>query len=135
MATPGGINEEIKALQDDVRALKEVLGGIAGAGDRPVRLATPKLASVEAGSLESYYMVATFCFDLQRKLEYVCKAALEYEPQMDSLLARQIIADNAAIADEPTWKQRAEMAEKIMLRLYKEIGDEHDRGLRSAAKG
>ena len=82
-------------------------------------------------------MVATFCFDLQRKLEYLCKATLEYESRMDSGLAREILADNEALqADGLSWKQRAELAEEIMLRTVpRDRSSAWREGLQRAAKG
>jgi len=121
-------------MADDLDKIKAMLGGLGGLGDTPMRKQTEKLKSVEPGSVESFYMVAAFCFDLQRRMEYMCKATLDYESGMDSGLAREIIADNEALqADGLSWKQRAELAEKIMLRLYKQIGARHERALQQAA--
>jgi hypothetical protein len=123
-------------MPDDFDEIKATLGALCGLGDTPVRRLSPKLNSVEPGSVEAFYMVATFCFDLQRKLEYMCKATLEYESRMDSGLAREILADNEALqAEGLSWKQRAELAEEIMLRLYREVGPQHEKGLQRAAKG
>jgi hypothetical protein len=112
------------------------LGAIGAAANRPVRRLSPKLSSVEAGSVEGFYMLATFCFDLQRKLEYVCKANLDYISRMDPELAREIVTDNETIgADGLSWRERAERAEEIMLRLHREIGAQHEQGLQQALGG
>ena len=82
---------------------------------------------------EAFYLLATYCFDLSRKLEYLTKVARPFAEHMPPELAHEMIEDNDAIAAGQTWKERAIVAERIMLRLYAETGDEHDRLLLEAA--
>jgi len=98
----------------------------------------PKLGSVKPGSVESFYMLAAFCFDAARKMEYIFKATRAYAEAGDPALARQIRDDNDAVkragGEDGDWKRTAESLETIILRLYNEIGDEHDRLLRQVAE-
>jgi hypothetical protein len=82
-------------------------------------------------------MLAAFCFDAARKMEYIYKATRRFAEEADPALARQILADNEAVqkagGPKGSWKPTAEALEKIVLRLYNEIGQEHDRLLRQVA--
>ena len=123
-------------MPNDIEEIQSMLGAIGGCLDRPVRSRSPKLNSVQPASEEAFYMLATFCFDLQRKLEYVTKATLKFEAQMDRELAQRIISENDTInAEGLTWRQRAELAETATRKLHEEIGDQHEKGLRQAARG
>lgn len=78
---------------------------------------------VRAGSEESFYLLATYCFDIQRKLEYMYKATRAFARHGDPKLARQLLADERRInAPGLSWKQRALRAEARMLELQREIG-------------
>ena len=95
---------------------------------------TDKLGSVEVGTPEAYYMLATYCFDLTRKLEYLVKVARPFAEHIPPELAHEILEDNDAInAKGLTWEERAKVAEKIMLRLHREAGDGAERSLNEAA--
>jgi hypothetical protein len=54
------------------------LGNMALATDNHPKGATPKLASVGQDVDERFFMLATFCFDLSRKLKYICLALREH---------------------------------------------------------
>lgn len=87
----------------------------------PIKGLTNKLASVEVGKPEAFYMLAAYCFDLSRKLEYLAKAARPFAEHVPPELEREITADNNAInAKDLTWEERAKVAEKIMIRLHRE---------------
>jgi hypothetical protein len=113
------------------------LGGIAITADSIPRLWRPKLASVEPGSVDAYYMLATYCFVIARKLEYFYKATREFALKADPALAAEIKRDNEAIhailASGPEWKAAAEKAEEQMIRLCREIGKEHEELLTQVA--
>jgi len=112
------------------------LGGIALAADWPQIRNRSKLKSVEPGSVDAYYMLAAYVFDLTRKLEYVYKAARPFVLQADPALAAEIKRDNEALDALGTkWKAIAEKAEEILLRLYGEIGAEHETLLTLVAGG
>jgi hypothetical protein len=95
---------------------------------------TSKLGSVEVGSPDSVYMVAAFCFDVMRRLQYMYKLARPYADQIPPNVAQEILADHDAInADGLSWQQRAETAEQIMLRLHNELAGQWEQNLRQAA--
>jgi hypothetical protein len=110
-----------------------VLGTLSAGTQPPPRGRTGKLDSVEVGSPESFYLLATFCFDLSRKFEYLSKVARPFADQIPPELASEILDDSQAISAALTWKDRATIAESIMLRLHDELGDENARVLQRAA--
>lgn len=111
--------------------------GALGAVMRPggSHAASPS-APATPGSEEAFYLLATFCFDLQRKMEYLFKTTRAFGEQGDAELARDLLADQLYI-NEPglTWKQRAFRAEARMLELRREIGDDHRDLLKRVARG
>jgi hypothetical protein len=113
-------------------AADRVLSVILGNGGQKGR--TPKLASVEIGSPDSVYMVAAFCFDLFRRMQYMYKLAQPFADLIPPETAREILADHESMnADGLTWRERAERGEQIMLRLHGELADEWERNIRRAA--
>lgn len=109
--------------------------------DRNQHLQTPKLASVEPGSIDAYYMLAAFCFDLNRKLYYTYKAARAMFPESAPFptdaksIAREVKRDNDTVAEAgQDWKDTAEALERVMLRLFKEINEDHERLLNRMAE-
>jgi hypothetical protein len=91
---------------------------------------------LQPGTAEFDWMLATYCFDLARKLEYICKATLDYAPQADRQLARQVFTDNEAINENGlSWEARARRAEQILRNLYEEIGPRHEEFLRALGGG
>lgn len=115
------------------------LGTMCLAVDSVQHTKRAKLASVQPGSVEGFYMLAAFCFDAARKMEYIYKATRRFAEQADPKLAQQVLMDNEAVeragGPKGDWKPTAEALEKIVLRLYNEIGEEHERLLRQVAKG
>ena len=83
---------------------------------------TDKLASVEFGSKEFQYMLATYCDDAQRQLLYLCKAALPILEHVDPEFQRAVWEDSREIDSEIDWEHRALKAQEIMIRLQKELG-------------
>lgn len=114
-------------MADGPMAVPSVLGSISLAANTPVRRQRLKLEGLEAGTPEFDWMLATYCFDLARKLEYVCKATLDYAPQGDGQFAGQILRHNDAINEDGiSWEARARRAEQILRDLYQEIGARHE---------
>lgn len=117
--------------------LETALGTMALAVDSVQHAKGAKLGSVEPASLDGFYMLAAFCFDAARKMEYIYKATRRFAEEADPVLAAEIRRDNEAVkaAGGPKgyWKPTAEELEKIVLRLYNEIGEEHDRLLKKVA--
>jgi hypothetical protein len=127
-----------KRRPDDIEDLEEIersLGNLCLIADRPITHLRRKLPQVEPGSAESFYLCAAYCFDLQRKLEYTYIALRQFAGRADPRLARRLEADESVLnAKGLTWKQRAQRAERIMLKLYREIGQEHDRTVKRLAR-
>jgi hypothetical protein len=120
----------------DLEDVERALGSVAHACDRIPRLQSPKLSSVKPGSTESYYMLATFCFDAARKMEYVFKALRPFAERGDPDLAREIKSHNDHInAADLTWEERARRAESVMLELFAQIGEDHEDVLNRVARG
>jgi hypothetical protein len=118
---------------------KSALGGICLGVDSVQHASRPKLASVKPGSVEGFYMLAAFCFDAARKMEYIFKATREFGLAADQALAAEIKRDNDAVKEaggsEGYWKETAERLEEIIIRLYKEVGREHEQLLERVAGG
>ncbi|HVH10221.1 MAG TPA: hypothetical protein VM736_10520 [Gemmatimonadales bacterium] len=102
------------------------LGSIAIAVDTWPMKTSPKLESVGTDPERRFYMLAAYCFEAARKLEYVYKATRRYALEADPALAAEIKRDNEAVsAASGDWKRTAETTEKILLRLLGEITEEH----------
>ena len=103
---------------------------IAYATNNHPRGQTPKLASVDGDPDERFFMLATFCFDLSRKLKYISHALREYYPGKETQqppgpeYAQTIQDDECYINPKPTtitWKEMAFRAEEVMIRLHQEL--------------
>jgi hypothetical protein len=115
-------------------SVETAIGNLAITTERSVTRQTQKLDSVSVGSPESYYMLAAFCFDLSRKVNYMFRATRDFALQADPELAQLMIEDNDAINQEGlTWEQRARIAEQIMLRSVGELGAQHEQALHAVA--
>ena len=117
---------------------RTALGGICLGVNGTQHTVGPKLGSVEAGSREEIYMLAAFCFDAARKMEYIFKATRGFALEADPELAQEIKRDNDAVkraaGAEKDWKKTAEALEQVIIRLYSEVGAEHERLLDRVAK-
>jgi hypothetical protein len=101
-----------------------------------------KLDSVGTDPDERFYMLATFCFDLSRKLKYISLALKPYWKEANPELAKRILDDNDFInpedPDDPTrrlpWKDMAHRSEDVMKKLWSELHrDEHHLRLEECA--
>ena len=79
------------------------------------------------------YMLATFCFDLSRRMDYLWKATSGFAGQASQNLAREVLKDSEAINAPADWKQRAERAHEIMIRLAGDTDAGHAEAIRKAA--
>ncbi|MBI4545308.1 MAG: hypothetical protein HY703_08945 [Gemmatimonadetes bacterium] len=113
----------------------EALGGIASATDNVLTMQSSKLDQVKPASEEGFYMLAADCFDLTRKLLYMYKATRSFATKADPKLAQEILSDHDYLNAATDWETRARRAEKVMLRLYKEIHAEYQGNLPIAARG
>jgi hypothetical protein len=115
-------------------SVETAIGNIAIISEKSTTGSSPKLESVKIGSDESYYMLAAFCFDLSRKVNYLFKGTRDFAPEADPELAQRLIEDNEAISESGlTWAERARRAEAIMLRSAGELGEQHERVLNEVA--
>lgn len=117
---------------DPYIAIPRVLSVLPGNGGTKGK--SDKLKSVEVGSEESVYMALTFCFDLYRRLLYMAKPAVALREYIPTDLAREILKDDEAIDAHDKWSERAIEAQKIMLRLHKELSGDWEEALERAAK-
>jgi hypothetical protein len=106
--------------------LSTKLANIARATNNHPRGRTPKLASVGDDPDERFYMLATFCFDLSRKLKYIALALKDHFGEADPAFAAKILADERYINPKPgelPWEAMAVRAEEVMKRLHQELLD------------
>jgi hypothetical protein len=105
----------------------------AGLTDYPIpRKRTPKLDSVK-NDKEFDFMVATFCFDAQRKLLYFYKAALPLLEHADREFLQAAQRHSEEINRPKTWEERAKIAERIMIELQTELDQDMERGALAGA--
>ena len=110
-------------------ALDTALANIALATNNHPRGRTPKLDSVGDDPDERFFMLATFCFDLSRKLKYISYALQDYYPilsseEADEDFKAKVLADECYINPKPTpipWEAMAIRAEEVMKRLHGEL--------------
>ena len=109
-----------------------LLGAIALGTNNHPKGASSKLDSVGTDPDERFYMLATFCFDLSRKLKYISLALKDFMKSADPDLAARIQHENDIInpADDPNlpWRDRARRAEDLMKKLFNEIQGVHRHG-------
>ena len=118
----------------DQANLEALLATLYAVPRPPPKGYTDKMASVTVGTPEAFFMLATYCFDLTRKLNYLIKVARPFAEHIPADLAAEILEHNDAInAQGLTWEARAKIAQDIMLGLYGEGGDEPERLLKQAA--
>src|SRR5207237_1023772 len=91
-----------------------------------------KLASVTISGEngEAMYMLATYCFDAQRKMMLMFKAL---NAALGATLASQTLAqtvyDQTSALDDPavtTWADRAATSEQLMLEVYADVRSAYD---------
>ncbi len=102
------------------------LGAVAlGTDDHPRGL-TPKLGSVLNDPDERFYMLATFCFDLSRKMKYISLALSEFYDDAPPEFAKKIRDHERYINPRPdanfiSWQEMATRAEEVMKELWSEV--------------
>jgi hypothetical protein len=101
------------------------LGNIALATNNHPRGQTPKLELCKTPD-ERFFMLATFCFDISRKLKYISYALKEYYGDADPAFKEKILEDERYINPKPDpipWETMACRAEEVMKRLHLELID------------
>jgi hypothetical protein len=108
------------------QSINRTLGVIGLGSNNHPRGQTPKLDSVGDDPDERFYMLATFCFDLSRKLKYISLALKEFYAQAPPDWAKKIRDDEQYINPKPNeipWAEMARRAEQVMKRLHAEVLD------------
>ena len=106
--------------------LHEKLGKIALGSDGHPRGLTPKLDSVGTDPDERFFMLATFCFDLSRKLKYITLALQEFYNYCPPEFAKKIRDHERYINPKPDtipWEEMARRAEQVMKELFAQVQD------------
>ena len=106
--------------------MKDKLGMIALSTDGHPRGLTPKLDSAGTDPDERFYMLATFCFDLSRKLKYITLALQEFYREAPPEFAKMIRDHERYINPKPDtipWEEMARRAEQVMKELFAEVQD------------
>jgi hypothetical protein len=121
------------ALSDAGSALCDLLfPGRGGGSTTP----PPPDGPVRPNTEEGFFLLATYCFDLERKMEYLYRATRAFALKGDPALARELLADQESFnVDGLTWKERAKRSEARLRELQRQIGPEHERLLRQVAAG
>jgi hypothetical protein len=96
------------------------------------KMRTAKLDSVKTPK-EFDFMVATFCFDAQRKLLYFYKAALPLLEHADPAFLQTARRHSEEINRPKTWEERAKIAERIMIELQTELDQQMGEGALAGA--
>ena len=104
--------------------LSRTLGAMALGTDGHPRGLTPKLESVGTDPDERFYMLATFCFDLSRKLKYITLALQEFYKACPPEFAKRIRDHERYINPKPdmiSWEEMARRAEQVMKEMFAEV--------------
>ena len=105
-------------------ATPAMLAQIALGTDGHPRGLTPKLDSVGADADERFYMLATFCFDLSRKLKYITLALQEFYREAPPEFAKMIRDHESYINPKPDtipWEEMARRAEQVLKELFAQV--------------
>jgi hypothetical protein len=84
---------------------------------------------------DALYILATFCFDLTRKMEYIYKALAPYALHADLELAEEIFKDNermneAKKSGDDRWKKAAETGQAIIHDIWHQVHEHHETAFR-----
>jgi hypothetical protein len=88
---------------------------------------SPKLRGIKPVSDEAFYLLAAYCFNLSRKLEYFFLATKEFAPQADREVVERLARDREELSRAGSdWQAIAEKEEELMRRIYGEIQSDYD---------
>jgi hypothetical protein len=126
-ARQAAIDRVFHALRLLLQALQDLF---TGRGSQ-----TPTDVPVKPLTEEGFYLLATYCFDLERKMEYIYRSTHAFALKGDPALAKELLNDERTInVPGVTWKQRSMLAEARLRALYRQIGPEHMRLLEEVAR-
>lgn len=108
-------------------SVKSALGSAAIIVDQIPHMSGNKLEGLKPGSDEAFYMLAAFCFNLSRKLEYFFLANREFGNDADRAVVQRLKRDRDELAHTGRdWRSIAVKEEELMRRIYGEIKDDYD---------
>ena len=106
--------------------VEQALGNLYMVMNRPVTHQSPKIQDAQTPE-EQLALAITYCFDIQRKLEYACHALEAFADYGDPELAQQLRKDDEELCDASiNWEQRKQIAHRIMLEIYAAIFEKHE---------
>jgi len=111
-------------MSPDPTVTAQALGKIAIGTDGHTRGLTPKLDSVGNDPDERFYMLATFCFDLSRKLKYVTLALQEFYQFASPEFCKTVRDHERYINPKPDtipWEEMARRSEQVMKELFADV--------------
>lgn len=90
----------------------------------------------DPSSKESIFLLATYCFDLERRFGYLYRVLQQVTmPAVPNMrLAKRVAKDTAAINDPNTWEKRAEAAYRAMVKVHKGVKAERAARMKHAKK-
>jgi len=115
-------------------SVAQALGNLYLIMNRPVTHQSPKIQPADTRK-ERLALAITYCFDIQRKLEYACYVLEQFARHADPKLARQLLKDDEELCrPKVSWAKREKAAHRIMLEVYAAIHETHANTLSSKAK-
>jgi hypothetical protein len=106
--------------------VEQALGNLYMVMNRPVTHQSPKIQDAQTPE-EQLALAITYCFDIQRKLEYACHTLEAFADYGDPELAQQLRKDDEELCDASiNWEQRKQIAHRIMLEIYAAIFEKHE---------
>src|SRR5262245_65976048 len=84
---------------------------------------------------EQLALAISYCFDIQRKLEYACHALEAFAEYGDPELAHQLRKDDEELCNTAiNWEQRKHIAHRIMLEVSAAIHEKHESNIKEHAR-
>jgi hypothetical protein len=118
-------------MPDDTERIRDImraLGNICILADTWPKRKTKKLRDLDPKSPEAFYMLATICFDLARKMEYLSEVTFGFGENADRKVARDMYNDYERINKEGlSWEERANIVEGIVLERYGKYESRYDK--------
>jgi hypothetical protein len=126
--------DDLESLRVEVQKIRSALGALCVTPNGSHHTVRPKLETVDPNTPEAFYMLAAFCLDLSRKLDYIFLVMRGFAEETDSAFARRLLNDNQEVySSRDSWETAARDTERVFLRLLREIHEEHRRLLERLA--
>ena len=119
-------------MNRDTTRIEKALGNLALMADQSVKQQSPKLSLPQIRDLDEVTaMLATYAFDLARRMEYLYLATAEFGPEGSPRLARRLRKERALLNEGTvksiSWQKRAQRAQRLLLQAHARVGAAHDR--------